>query len=106
MARPVIRSNPERRAADEPLYDKDPQSGATIEIFYADGALGRSLGTHGGFFWWSCLPGYPPDAPHGPFATSFGAFRNALTHGICDLDLAALHAAPEHIEEGSNETRA
>ena len=35
MARAVI-SNPERRAAYEPLYDLDPRPGATIEVFFAD----------------------------------------------------------------------
>jgi hypothetical protein len=39
-------------AAHEPLYDIDPQTGATIEVFYAD----RSLETFGrcgaGWFWW------------------------------------------------------
>jgi hypothetical protein len=79
MARAVITSDPERRAANEPLYDKDPQSGATIEIFYADLALARSFGAFCGWFWWACLPGCLPDAePHGPFPTSYRAYRDAV----------------------------
>ena len=69
------------RRADEPLYDKDPQSGATIEVFYGDSALARSFGSFDGWHWWSCMSGCLPDAPHGPFATSYGAFRDALTRG-------------------------
>jgi hypothetical protein len=67
------------RRPDEPLYDRDPQSGASIEVFFADLMLARSFGTGSGWFWWACLPGYLPDIPpHGPFATSYGAYRDAL----------------------------
>lgn len=79
MARAILASNRERRAAGEPLYIRDPQSGATIEVFCADPVLARSFGARGGWFWWSCLPGHLPDTPpHGPFATSYSAFRDAL----------------------------
>ena len=79
MARAIITSRPGRRAAHEPLYDIDPHTGASIEIFYADRVLAKSFGARRGWFWWSCLPGCLPDAaPLGPFATSFGAFRDAL----------------------------
>ena len=46
MARAVI-SDPKRRTACEPLYDIDPQTGASVEIFYADRALAMSFGTGG-----------------------------------------------------------
>ena len=77
MARAVI-SGPKRRAANEPLYDIDPQTGASVEIFYADRALATSFGTCGaGWFWWSCQPACLPDGPPiGPFATSYAAYRN------------------------------
>jgi len=77
MARAVI-SNPTRRAAYEPVYDRDPQTGATIEVFYADRALARSFGASGpGWFWWTWQRGCLPDAPTGPFGTSYGAYRDA-----------------------------
>jgi hypothetical protein len=73
----IIRSNPEWGAADEPLYDIDPRTGDTVEIFYADGALAKSFGTRSGWFWWSCQRGSLPDrAPTGPFQTSYAAYRD------------------------------
>ena len=43
MARAIITSRPGRRAAYEPLYDIDPRTGASIEIFYADRVLAKSF---------------------------------------------------------------
>ena len=82
MARAVI-CDPKRRTAYEPLYDIDPQTGASVEIFYADRVLTTSFGLHGdGWFWWACQPGCLPDGlPTGPFATSYGAYRDALDGG-------------------------
>ena len=37
-------SNPTRLAAYEPFYDLDPQTGATVEVFYAHGVLAQSFG--------------------------------------------------------------
>jgi hypothetical protein len=76
MARAVI-SDPKRRTF-EPLYDIDPQTGDSVEIFYADGALAASFGTRdAGWFWWTCQPScVPEDLPTGPFATSYAAYRN------------------------------
>ena len=77
-------SDPKRRTAYEPLYDIDPQTGASVEIFYADHPLATSFGTRdAGWFWWACQPGCLPDSPPiGPFATSYGAYRNfALDRG-------------------------
>ena len=72
MARAVI-SDPKRHAAYEPLYEIDPQTGASVEIFYADRALARSFGTsEAGWFWWTCHSGsLPHDLPSGPFANSY-----------------------------------
>jgi hypothetical protein len=83
MARAIVGA--ERRAAYEPLYDVDPLTGRTIEVFYADRVLARSFGTCGGWFWWTCLPGYLPDRlPAGPFATSYAAYRDAwVARGDC-----------------------
>jgi hypothetical protein len=82
MARAVITAKPERRAAYEPLYDIHPRTGASIEVFFADPVLAKSFGRGTGWFWWTCQPGCLPDGPPtGPFATSYGAFRDALTRG-------------------------
>jgi len=78
MAR-AVSSNPERRAAFEPLYDFDVRSGATVEIFFADNVLARSFGARSGWFWWRCKPGCVPDTPPtGPFGTSYTTYRDAL----------------------------
>ena len=60
MARAVI-SDPKRRAAFEPIYDSDPHTGDTIEVFFADHWLAKSFGTHAGWFWWTCQCGCLPD---------------------------------------------
>jgi hypothetical protein len=58
MARAIITSSPSRGPAYEPLYDIDPHTGATIEVFYVDAVLVRSFRAHGpGWFWWSCRRG-------------------------------------------------
>jgi hypothetical protein len=50
---PQALSNPRQPARHEPLFDVDPRTGASIEVFYTD----RSLETFGrcgpGWFWWS-----------------------------------------------------
>jgi hypothetical protein len=82
MARAVI-SDPKQGTAHEPLYDIDPQTDATVEIFYADRALAKSFGTPAGWFWWSCRRDFPPGRATGPFATSYAAYRNfALERGV------------------------
>jgi hypothetical protein len=72
-------SNPGQRARHEPLFDVHPQTGATVEVFYAD----RSLETFGrcgaGWFWWPRRRGFTPDGPPtGPFVTSYSAYRHAM----------------------------
>jgi hypothetical protein len=71
-----VASDPQRRY--EPLYDVDPKTGATIEIFYADRVLAGMSGA--GWHWWKGSPGHVPDwPPVGPFTTSYRALRDA-TH--------------------------
>jgi hypothetical protein len=67
------------QCAHDPLYEIDPQTGTTIEVFYADREL-ETFGRSGaGWFWWSRRRGYPPDgSPTGPFATSYAAYRHAM----------------------------
>jgi hypothetical protein len=67
----------------DPLYDIDPRTGATIEVFYAD----RELETFGrcgaGWFWCSRRRGFSPEGqPTGPFATSYAAYRHALNTAV------------------------
>jgi hypothetical protein len=80
VARAVI-SDPKRHTAYEPLYDIDPQTGASVEIFYADRELARSFGAPGaGWFRWSCQSGsVPSDLPTGPFTSSYLAYRDVAT---------------------------
>jgi hypothetical protein len=74
----VVRSDPKQRLQFEPLYDIDPRTGATIEVFYADRALAKSFGMRGpGWCWWSCQQGLMPGAPTGPFGTSYLAYGDA-----------------------------
>jgi hypothetical protein len=69
----------DRRYTSEPLYDVDPRTGATIEVFYADRALAKSLGMRGaGWCWWTCQRGCLPGRAIGPFGTSYLAYRDAL----------------------------
>jgi hypothetical protein len=77
VARAAI-SDPKRHTAYEPLYDIDPQTGASVEIFHADRVVAESFGTpSAGWFWWSCYSGcLPHDRPAGPFASSYLAYRN------------------------------
>jgi hypothetical protein len=81
VARAVI-SDPKRHTAFDPLYDIDPQTGASVEIFYADSAVAESFGTpSAGWFWWSCQCGsLPHDLPTGPFTSSYLAYRNFTGH--------------------------
>jgi hypothetical protein len=82
VARAVI-SDPKRRTAYEPLYDIDPQTGASVEIFHADRVLATSFGmSDAGWYFWSCQCGsLPSDLPIGPFGTSYAAYREALGGG-------------------------
>jgi hypothetical protein len=66
----------------EPLYDLDPLTGISIEVFYAD----RELETFGrcgaGWFYWARQRGCSPSGPAtGPFATSYAAYRHAVSSG-------------------------
>jgi hypothetical protein len=74
-----VTSYPKHYARHEPLYDIDPQTGASIEVFYADRAL-ETFGKCGaGWFWWSRRRGFPPEGqPTGPFATSYAAYRHSM----------------------------
>src|ERR1700740_325127 len=63
----------------EPLFDIDPVTGASIEIFWADATL-ATFGRVGAGWWWHFrLRGLAPDGPaHGPFPTSYSAYKDAL----------------------------
>jgi hypothetical protein len=68
--------------AHKPLYDVDPQTGASIEVFYTDrlATFGRR-GT--GWFWWPRQRGFAPAGrAHGPFPTSYAAYRHAISTAL------------------------
>jgi hypothetical protein len=71
--------SPRQRGRRDPLYDINPLTGATIEVFYADRAL-ETFGQYGGgWFWWFRRRGCSPEGPAtGPFATSYAAYRHAM----------------------------
>jgi hypothetical protein len=73
-------SNPGQRARLEPLFDLQPRTGVSIEVFFADRAL-ETFGRCGaGWFWWPRRRGGSPGGPAtGPFATSYGAYRHAMS---------------------------
>ena len=63
----------------DPLYDTNPLTGVSFEVFYSDRTL-ETFGRRGtGWFWWSRERGCPPAGPAtGPFPTSYSAYRHAL----------------------------
>ena len=67
------------RSHREPLFDIDLQTGASMEVFYADRTM-ETFGSCGaGWFWWSRRRGFSPDGPAtGPFATSYAAYRDGM----------------------------
>jgi len=69
-----------QRPRREPLYDMHPLTGITVEIFYSDPTL-ETFGRGGaGWFWWCRRRGSSPDGwPTGPFATSYAAYRHAMS---------------------------
>jgi hypothetical protein len=72
-----VASAPERNLKHEPLYDAESCTGTTIEVFYADRMLTGMRGA--GWHWWKTRPGVVPEwPPHGPFASSYRAYRDAL----------------------------
>jgi hypothetical protein len=64
----------------EPLYDTNPRTGATLEVFYADTALATCLSIRrAGWCHWTCRPGcWQPTTPRGPFASRYVAYRDAV----------------------------
>jgi hypothetical protein len=72
-------SNLGQRAAHEPLYEIDPRTGASIEVFHADHSQ-ETFGRRGaGWFWCFRRRGAPSaGAATGPFPTSYAAYRDAL----------------------------
>jgi len=78
----ATKSNLRQRARHEPLFDAHPRTGASIEVFYADRGLETFGRGRSGWFWWSRRRGFAPDGlPTGPFATSYAAYRHAMSAG-------------------------
>jgi hypothetical protein len=67
-------------APTDPLYDVDWINGRAIEVFYVDQAWAREFGGSVGWYWWKCYRGcLPKGDSFGPFATSYRAYRDAVT---------------------------
>jgi hypothetical protein len=68
-----------QRPCREPLFDFNPLTGISIEVFYSDRRL-ETFGRGGaGWFWQTRRRGYPPEGQAtGPFATSYAAYRQAM----------------------------
>jgi hypothetical protein len=66
----------------EPLFDIDPVTGASIEIFWADATL-ATFGRVGAGWWWHPRQrGFAPTGlAYGPFPTCYSAFRYAVNSG-------------------------
>jgi hypothetical protein len=80
MAPQALTSNSGQRARYEPLYDTDPVTGVSFEVFYSDRVL-ETFGRGGaGWFWWLRRRGFTPQSTaHGPFPTNYSAYRAALS---------------------------
>ena len=75
----MVPTSSAHRPCRDALFDVHPQSGASIEVFYADRTMETFGGCGAGWFWWSRRRGFSPDGPAtGPFATSYAAYRNAI----------------------------
>jgi hypothetical protein len=79
MAPQTLPPGPGPRAGREPLFDINPKTGLSFEVFYLDRTL-ETFGRGGaGWFWWSRRRGFSPiGSPTGPFATSYAAYRHAM----------------------------
>ena len=78
-----------QRPRREPLFDIHQQTGATIEVFYADRSLETFGRSGGGWFWWPRPHGYPPSGPAaGPFPTSYAAYRHAMSSNLGNARVA------------------
>jgi hypothetical protein len=58
------------------LYEIDPTTGATIEIFCADRVVAQSFGAHAAGWYWRQRGS--PNLPSGPFLVCLDAYRDAL----------------------------
>jgi hypothetical protein len=58
------------------LYEIDPRTGATIEIFYADAFAAQSFGARGAGFYWRERGS--SSGASGPFVVCLDAYRDAL----------------------------
>jgi hypothetical protein len=73
-----------------PLYNIDPQTGARVEIFYADRALAASFG----WLWWRASPAF-----------CRGACRLAHLPAVVPHTAIPAHAALEGLEKTANAGR-
>jgi len=72
----LLACSAERESRRCALYEIDPRTGATIEIFYADALAARSFGARGAGWYWRERGS--PNVASGPFVVCLDAYRNAL----------------------------
>jgi hypothetical protein len=93
-----------QRPRHEPLYDVHPRTGASIEVFYSDPTL-ETFGRAGaGWFWWPRQQGSSPTRPPvGPFASTYSAYRHAMTNVANSADSTVPRCSlPENEPQGCN----
>jgi hypothetical protein len=75
-------SSLDRHRKYAPIFDVDPLTGASIEVFYSD-RTPETFGRWGaGWFWHVRRRGYAASGPAvGPFPTSYSAYRAAFFAG-------------------------
>jgi hypothetical protein len=79
------------RCAHDPLYEIDHQTGATIEVFYANRTLETFGGCGAGWFWWLRRQGCSPGGlPTGPFVR---ATQRIAMRWLRECRSAAMHGA-------------
>jgi hypothetical protein len=88
-------SSTDHRHQFDPIFDNHPMTGASIEVFYADGLATFGRGGDG-WFWWPRRRGFAPDgSPTGPFATSYAAYRHAISTAVPSMTHSAAFADPQ-----------
>ena len=73
---PAMRMPVSTQRAGCALYEIDPTTGATIEIFCADRVVAQSFGARAAGWYWRQRGS--PNLPSGPFIVCLDAYRDAV----------------------------
>ena len=84
---PQSTPKPTQPPRHEPLFDVHPRTGSTIEVFYADRTV-ETFGRCGAGWFWCCRRRGLSSVglATGPFATSYAAYRHAISEATLRLD--------------------